>query len=221
MTSRFLSGSTTPDVAGRDRNGGAPIHSNVADNLGMGPVAVLVPVKAFTEAKLRLAPALDAGQRHALARAMATRVLGAAGTLPVAVVCDDTEVATWARDHHALVVWEPERGLNRAVEAGVDRLAAEGAARVIVAHADLALARDLAWVGAFAGVTLVPDRRDDGTNVACVPVARGFTFSYGPGSFARHGAEARRLGLALRVVREPQLGRDVDLPSDLAVTAAT
>ncbi len=185
----------------------------------MGPVAVLLPVKAFNDAKLRLAPALDPAQRRALARAMATHVLKAARTLPVAVVCDDTEVATWARDHHALVVWEPERGLNRAVEAGVDRLAAEGARRVVVAHADLALAGDLGWVAAFGDVTLVPDSRDDGTNVACVPVGRGFTFSYGPGSFARHAVEARRLGLALRVVREPRLGRDVDLPSDLALTS--
>jgi 2-phospho-L-lactate guanylyltransferase len=186
----------------------------------MGPVAVLLPVKAFAEAKLRLAPALDPAARRMLARAMATHVLKAAGDLPVAVVCDDTEVASWARDHHALVVWEPERGLNRAVEAGVDRLGNEGARRVVVAHADLALARDLAWVGAFAGVTLVPDSRDDGTNVACVPAGCGFTFSYGPGSFSRHGAEARRLGLALRVVREPRLGRDIDLPSDLALTRA-
>ncbi len=185
----------------------------------MGPVAVLLPVKAFSDAKLRLASALDPAQRRALARAMATHVLEAAQDLPVAVVCDDTEVADWARGHHALVVWEPERGLNRAVEAGVERLATEGARRVVVAHADLALAGDLGWVGAFADITLVPDSRDDGTNVACVPVGVGFTFSYGPGSFARHSAEARRLGLALRVVREPRLGRDVDLPSDLALTS--
>jgi len=186
----------------------------------MGPVAVLLPVKAFADAKVRLAPALDPTQRRALARTMATHVLEAARGLPIAVVCDDTEVAAWARDHHALVVWEPERGLNRAVEAGVNRLGDEGARRVIVAHADLALARDLAWVGSFAGVTLVPDSRDDGTNVVCVPAGSGFTFSYGPGSFARHGAEARRLDLSLRVVREPRLGRDVDLPSDLALTRA-
>jgi len=186
----------------------------------MGPVAVLLPVKAFADAKLRLAPALDPVQRRALARAMATQVLQAAAPLPVAVVCDDPEVAAWARDRHALVVWEPERGLNRAVEAGVHRLAAEGARRVVVAHADLVLARDLAWVGAFMGVTLVPDSRDDGTNVACVPVDAGFAFSYGPGSFARHADEVRRLGLGLRVVREPRLGRDVDLPSDLVLTTS-
>ena len=59
-------------------------------------MAVLVPVKAFHQAKLRLAPALDQAQRAALAREMATNVVRAAGDLPVAVVCDDDEVAAWA-----------------------------------------------------------------------------------------------------------------------------
>ena len=190
------------------------------ESLGLGPVAVLLPVKSFADAKLRLAPALAPAARRDLARTMATHVLACAATLPVAVVCDDREVASWARDHGALVVWEPERGLNRAVEAGVARLASEGARRVIVAHADLANASNLAWVGRFAGVTLVPDHRDNGTNVVCVPAGSGFTFSYGPGSFARHAAEAHRLGLALRVVREPLLGHDVDLPSDLLAAMA-
>jgi 2-phospho-L-lactate guanylyltransferase len=180
-----------------------------------GPVAVLVPVKTFSEAKLRLAPALDPAHRAELARAMATQVVTSAAPLPTAVVCDDAEVAEWARDLGALVVWEPERGLNRAVEAGVARLAAGGARRVVVAHADLPRARHLAWVARFAGVTLVPDHHDNGTNVICVPGHAGFTFSYGPGSFARHGAEAHRLGLPLRVVREPSLSHDVDLPADL------
>ena len=182
---------------------------------GLGPVAVLVPVKAFAEAKLRLAPALDPAHRAELARAMATHVVNSATPLPVAVVCDEAEVATWARDMGALVVWEPERGLNRAVEAGVARLAADGAERVVVAHADLPQAGRLAWVARFAGVTIVPDHRDNGTTVVCVPGRAGFTFSYGPGSFTRHGAEAHRLGLPLRVVREPSLSHDVDLPADL------
>lgn len=185
--------------------------------LGIGPVAVVVPVKSFGQAKLRLAPAVDPAGRAALARAMATHVVRCAAPLAVAVVCDDAEVAAWARDLGALVVWEPERGLNRAVEAGVDRLGAAGARRVVVAHADLPGADHLDRVGAFPGVTLVPDHRDDGTNVACVPVGSGFTFSYGPGSFARHAAEARRLGLGLRVVREPALVHDVDVPADLAL----
>ncbi len=178
---------------------------------------VLVPVKAFGAAKARLAPTLDAAGREALARAMAARVLAAADPLPVAVVCDDAEVARWAADHGALVLPEPGRGLNGAVEAGVERLAAAGAFEVLVAHADLPFAHDVAQLAGFEGVTLVPDRHDDGTNVACVPTRAGFRFHYGPGSFARHRAEARRLGLRCRVVRDPELTWDVDVPGDIPV----
>jgi 2-phospho-L-lactate guanylyltransferase len=141
--------------------------------------------------------------------------LAAAAGLTIAVVCDDAEVAVWAASHGAIVLAEPGRGLNGAVAAGVSQLAAAGARQVIVAHADLPLATDLAWVAHFAGVTLVPDRRRDGTNVACVPAHAGFEFAYGPGSFERHVAEARRLDLPLRVVSEPLLAWDVDVPADL------
>ena len=185
-------------------------------NLLLGPVAVLVPVKAFAEAKVRLAPALPPAERAALARAMAEQVVRAGRPLPTAVVCDDVGVADWARNLGVLVVWEPGRGLNGAVEAGVDQLGRLGVEQVVVAHADLPLATSLAWVARFAGVTLVPDRADDGTNVACVPTAAGFRFAYGPGSFARHCAETRRLGLPLRIVHEPSLSWDVDVPADLA-----
>jgi 2-phospho-L-lactate/phosphoenolpyruvate guanylyltransferase len=186
-----------------------------AGRLLLGPVAVLVPVKSFAEAKVRLAPALDPDERAALARAMAERVLAAAGRLPAAVVCDDREVADWARGLGVLVVWEPGRGLNGAVEAGVAQLRSLGVEKVVVAHADLPMASDLVWVADYDGVTLVPDRYDDGTNVMCVPADAGFRFSYGPGSFARHQAEAERLELPVRVVHEPSLGWDVDVPADL------
>jgi 2-phospho-L-lactate guanylyltransferase len=176
---------------------------------------VLIPVKAFGAAKARLAPSLDAAGRDALARAMAQGVLAAAGALPVAVVCDDPEVARWAMLHGAMVLPEPGRGLNGAVEAGVERLGAAGATEVLVAHADLPFAHDVTQLAGFIGVTLVPDRRDDGTNVVCVPTGGGFRFHYGPGSFHRHRAEAERLGLAYRVVRDPELTWDVDVPEDI------
>lgn len=178
-------------------------------------------MKAFADAKVRLAPALAPGRRAALAQAMAERVLAAAAPLPTAVVCDDAEVAGWAAAHGAIVLAEPGRGLNGAVEAGVEQLAAAGARQVIVAHADLPLATDLEWVAWFkAGVTLVPDRRRDGTNVICVPTRAGFRFSYGPGSFDAHWAEARRLDLPVRIVAEPLLAWDVDVPADLDYAVA-
>jgi 2-phospho-L-lactate guanylyltransferase len=183
--------------------------------------AVLVPVKAFTEAKGRLAAALPGPERARLAEAMAERVLAACGGLPTAVVCDDERVAEWAVEHGAQVVWEPGRGLNGAVEAGVAWLAAKGVARVVVAHADLPRAAGLAALAAGEGVTLVPDQREDGTNVATIPSMAGFRFAYGPGSFARHRTEAARLGLALTIVHDPLLAYDVDVPTDLAGLAGT
>lgn len=177
--------------------------------------AVLVPVKAFHRAKLRLAPALSPERRRHLARSMATQVVKSAAGLPVAVVCDDAVVARWAADLGALVVWEPGRGLNLAVARGVARLAELGVGRVVVAAGDLPLATDLRWVADFAGITLVPDRRQDGTNVIGLPAVPAFPFSYGPGSFARHLELSRAMGGPVRVVHSAPLAWDVDLPEDL------
>jgi 2-phospho-L-lactate/phosphoenolpyruvate guanylyltransferase len=176
---------------------------------------VLVPVKSFALAKRRLHRAMDADQRAELARAMADRVVSAAFPLPVAVVCDDNAVAEWARERGALVVWEPGRGLNGAVEAGVDHLRTGGVLEVVVAHADLPRADDLAGVRGLGGVAIVSDRYGNGTNVMALPTGCGFQFSYGPGSFARHGAEALRLGLHVEVLDRPDLAWDVDEPADV------
>jgi 2-phospho-L-lactate guanylyltransferase len=183
--------------------------------LGLGPRAVLVPIKAFHEAKGRLDRALSPSERAALARSMATRVLEAAAPLPVAVVCDDNDVADWARERGALVVWEPGRGLNGAVEAGVDHLRRAGVTHVTVSHADLPRASRIAEVGTAPGITLVPDRFGNGTNVIALPTDAGFRFTYGPGSFARHRAEAGRIGLPVRVLDLPDLAWDVDEPGDM------
>jgi 2-phospho-L-lactate guanylyltransferase len=178
-------------------------------------VAVLLPVKAFAAAKARLADVLDGPGRARLAREMADRVVAAAGGLPVTVACDDDEVAVWAGERGAAVAWTPGLGLNGAVTAGVEALRVAGARRVIVAHADLPYATDLTVAAGTSGIVAVPDRRDDGTNVLGLPTDAGFVFAYGPGSFARHCAEAERLGLDLTVLRPPDLTWDVDVPADL------
>ena len=202
-----------------DRVAEPEVHRPDPD-LGLGQRAVLVPIKAFHEAKGRLDHALTASERSALARSMAAQVLEAAAPLPVAVVCDDLDVADWARARGALVVWEPGRGLNGAVEAGVDALRDAGVTQVTVSHADLPRATGLAEVGDAPGITLVPDRYGNGTNVIALPVDTGFRFSYGPGSFARHRAEAERVGLAVRVLDLPDLAWDIDEPADVVPVTA-
>jgi 2-phospho-L-lactate guanylyltransferase len=180
---------------------------------------VLVPVKAFADAKVRLAPALDPTRRATLARTMATGVVRAAGDLAVWVVCDDDDVAEWAAGVGAAVLWMPRRGLNLAVTEGVAALAAAGVTRVVVCHADLPAATRLDHLvppePAAPTMVVVPDRRRDGTNVVSLPTTCGFRFAYGAGSFERHLIEARRLGLDIEVVDDPGLSWDVDVPEDL------
>jgi 2-phospho-L-lactate guanylyltransferase len=177
--------------------------------------ALLVPVKSFAEAKHRLESALSPAARADLARRLAAIVLAAASDLDKFVACDDGQVADWAIRQGAFVLWTPGLGLSGAVNTGVAHLSTVGYDTVVVAHADLPLVTTFEDFAHDGAITLAPDWRDDGTNVAAVPAAAGFRFSYGPASFTRHQAEANRLGLPLVIVRDERLGSDVDLPSDL------
>lgn len=177
---------------------------------------VLVPVKRFADAKARLAPVLTPAQREQLARWTAERVLAAAGELPVFVACDDEGVAEWAVAHGATVLWHPGVGLNAAVNNSLADLRDRGVAHVVVAHGDLPRARTLDAAIIPDMLTLVPDARDDGTNVAALPTSMSFEFSYGAASFRRHLTAAVAAGLPVAVRRDPLLAIDIDTPSDLA-----
>jgi 2-phospho-L-lactate guanylyltransferase len=177
---------------------------------------VLVPVKAFADAKARLAGALSPSDRQALARWTAARVIAAAGEAPVFVVCDDDDVAEFARSHGAEVLWQPGVGLNAAVSRGVAALRERGVSHVVVAHGDLPLPAGLLDASIGNAITLVPDNAGDGTNVICVPTAVPFEFAYGAASFRRHLSHALTLGVAVAVRHDALLGIDIDVPSDLS-----
>ena len=176
---------------------------------------VLVPVKAFADAKARLASVLGDAERERLARWTSARVLAAAGELPTYVACDDEQVAAWATEHGASILWHPGVGLNAAVNDSVAELRDAGVTDVIVAHGDLPRAYSFAAVAQPDTLTLVTDRHGDGTNVIAVPTDMPFRFSYGPGSFQRHLESAIAAGLSVRVRRDPLLALDIDTPSDL------
>lgn len=189
--------------------------SNSAPRSAPRSTAVLIPVKSFDLAKGRLADALDPTERAELARSMAESVVAAARPLPTYVVCGADDVAAWATDNGAEVIHFEPPGLNPAVAHGAAMLAERGFDHLIVAHGDLPLVRELAWLANFDGVTIAADRRGDGTNVLALPLGTDFGFHYGPGSAKAHRTEARRVGLAHRTIDDPDLGWDVDTPDDL------
>lgn len=177
--------------------------------------AVLVPIKAFRNAKGRLAPSVSPAARADLARMMAARVLDAARPFAPFVVCDDDEVADWAASRGADVLWTPGLGLNGAVDHAATVVAGKGFDHVVVAHGDLPLARTFEHLIGDDLVTLVPDHRLDGTNVQARPASIELPAAYGAGSFRHHLAAAIDRGLEVRVVTDPRLARDVDTIADL------
>jgi 2-phospho-L-lactate guanylyltransferase len=197
----------------------------VPDPSRLARAGVVIPIRAFAVGKARLADTLEPAPRAELAEWMADQVLAAAGPLPVVVVSSADDVRAWGARHDVTVI-DDAGDLDRAAAAGVAWCAGRGLVRAIVAHADLPHA-PVGGLVRFARddaqpiVTVVPCHRDDGTPVIAVPVTPPFPFAYGPGSFRRHVALAHRRGLAVRVVRDAQLGFDVDVPSDLATLTAT
>jgi 2-phospho-L-lactate guanylyltransferase len=183
---------------------------------------VVVPIRTFALANTRLAASLSPDARAALAQRLAEAVVHAAGNAPVVIVTSAPEVTRWAGMLGVEVIADPG-SLDAAAHAGFGALAARDVHRVVVAHADLPFAESFDSVTRDAGspvAVLVPCQRDDGTPVLSVPAHAPIAFAYGPGSFRRHIGAARAAGLAVRVVRDPQLGFDVDTVDDLQVLAA-
>jgi 2-phospho-L-lactate guanylyltransferase len=67
---------------------------------------------------------------------------------------------------------------------------------------------------------VVPSHDRDGTNAVLAAPPDAFPPSFGPGSFARHLAQAKAGGLDCRVVELAGLARDVDEPRDLLALLA-
>ena len=189
------------------------LHSSAA---GAPTTGVVIPIRAFGRGKVRLSAHLDDATRTEAIQRMAEQVVGAAVGLPLAVVSSAPEVRHWARSLGLRLLADPG-SLDGAASAGRRWAHGEGLARVIIAHADLPLARSFDSVrsaGDTCAIVAVPCHRGDGTTVLSVPAGVAFRFAYGPGSFRRHEAEAHRLGLPFSAVHDRELSFDVDFPED-------
>ena len=185
-----------------------------APSLRVVDLAALIPVKSFRAAKARLAGVLTDEERARLARAMATRVVEAARPLPTFVACDHDEVASFAEELGATVLWGPGLGLNGAVDHGVSTVAGKGFDHVVIAHGDLPLASDLGGLARPGEIVIVPDRRRDGTNVLARPCGLMLPAAYGPGSFRSHYRAAVATGARVTVRIDRRLAIDIDTLAD-------
>jgi 2-phospho-L-lactate guanylyltransferase len=139
--------------------------------------------------------------------------------MPTVVATADHDVVDWARARSVPALATGGESLDADATEAIDFLADHGVGAALIAHADLPRAQRLDHLVRSGTVVLVPDRAEDGTNVCLVPTDAGFRFAYGPGSFARHRAEAERLGLEVEIVVDDDLALDVDEPGHLAAAS--
>lgn len=177
---------------------------------------ILIPIKAFSKAKMRLSPELDGKAREQLARKMAAHVVTIAknATEDIFVVCEDESVAKWAKGLDVEIIWSEGCDLNASIELSAKTLLADYA-EMIVAHSDLPEVKDFGSMLGDSAISLAPDRHKDGTNVLRVPLNAGFKFHYGKNSFELHLKEAKRLSLEVEVVERADLALDIDVVEDL------
>jgi 2-phospho-L-lactate guanylyltransferase len=185
----------------------------------------IIPVKASPESKSRLAGVLDAPARAALVDAMLERVIEAALNARNIARVALLGAPRTAPPADVELLAEPGQGLNAAAAFAFSEVAARGASRVVFIHGDLPTvsARELELLAAAPSgeIAIAPDRHGAGTNALSLPLphAQGFSFAFGPDSFALHMAEAERRGLKVEEIHSPGLARDVDEPEDLADAA--
>ncbi len=195
---------------------------------------LIVPAKAFSRGKSRLAPVLDAAARRGLSRRFLDQTLRTAlQILPPADIVAISDGAD-AREHACAlgitVLAQSGRGLNQALDQARDAARAEHVQVLLVLPSDLPFLSpdDITAVidaGEGAGTeggpfVIARDRSCRGTNALLLPVASDFRFSFGPDSAVAHIAEAQRCGHSPCIMDRPGIAFDVDTPSDYSAYAA-
>ena len=188
---------------------------------------LLIPVKDLSLAKQRLATLMTQAERTRLAGALLERTLavaaGARGADRVAVVTLYPPAIALAERYGMEVIVEQEQiSESASVDFGAREAAGRGASAVLRLPIDLPLvtAADIDEIfdadRPAPSVVIVPSRDGTGTNALLRRPPDLFASHFGPGSLARHLAEAERTGAGCRILHLPRIALDIDDPEDLA-----
>ncbi len=187
------------------------------------PVTALVPIKTRGAGKTRLAQHLSPNKRLQLVRDMLNHVLNCLQQIPA---IERVVVLSPERDQLAAdveVMADAGWDLNSSLTLAVTQLRHQGAGRILIVPADLAMLQvdDVqALLSAAKGHPLViaPSADEQGTNALMLPAPNGqlpFRFRFGENSYRAHQREAKRLQLDYRCIKRAGLGFDVDTGGDL------
>jgi 2-phospho-L-lactate guanylyltransferase len=188
--------------------------------------AILLPVKDLNHAKKRMLDVLSPEERFGLAHAMVEDVVRALRGVRLAekifVVTNYPPVMDAAEENG----WEILREERQVSESdSVDyasRICERRGVRALLRlPLDLPLvqsadAEELLAIDCSApGLVIVPSRDGTGTNAMLRTPPTLFPSHFGPGSFAKHLAEAQNAGAKIFIRRNPRLEMDVDDAADL------
>ncbi|MBX3577492.1 MAG: coenzyme F420-0:L-glutamate ligase [Rhizobiaceae bacterium] len=189
-------------------------------------LAVAILMKDPAQAKTRLKPVLGSDARERLALLMFENTLDHFLRLParLAVVTPSDRIAGIARARGAAAVIEDGNGIDAAAEAARRWALAEGAASLLVVHADIPTLDESEIATLLdAGNTravVIGESIDGGTNAILLTPPDAIGFRFGPSSAAAHEAAARSAGRTVARLRLPFLSRDLDTPDDLRAFAS-
>jgi 2-phospho-L-lactate guanylyltransferase len=186
----------------------------------------IIPVKETRGAKQRLAPALSAPLRQALALAMLEDVLeaiaGVRGLGGTTLVTVDPQAKMLAHRYGMATIADGAHdGHTGAVNAGARYLVAQGRATLLTLPGDLPLVTSaeieqlIAAHGPAPAFTIAPAHDDLGSNAILMSPPRAVPLRFGEDSYFPHLAAARAQGIAPCVVRLPGIAFDIDNPQDL------
>ena len=188
---------------------------------------ILIPVKDLTRAKQRLAALMTQAERTQLAWAMLENTFAAAAQTRtidrIAVVTLYEPTIALAEKFGMEVILEREQiSESASVDFGSQELLRRGAEAVLRLPIDLPLitAEDIEQILACDRPTpsavIVPSHEGTGTNAILRRPPALFPSHFGPGSLAKHQAEAERLNVPCSLLNLPRIALDIDEPADLA-----
>ncbi len=185
---------------------------------------IILPVKAFRDAKLRLAGVLSPQQRAQLSRLMLEDLLYTLHTSDVVegvtLISSDQSVQVLADRYKAeFLLTDKDSGYSEDAMQAISTVSAGHIDKIAIIPADipqLGLA-DLSRLDQLhdAGLTLCPAVVDGGTNGVLFSPPLPISLVFGVDSLSKYCDEVERCGIPVNIVKITGLERDVDRPADL------
>jgi 2-phospho-L-lactate guanylyltransferase len=192
--------------------------------------ALLLPIKDLRQAKQRLAPLLNPEERVGFAQAMLgdtiRAVRGVRRADKIFVVTNYPPAIEAARENGwELLCEEQQISESVSVDAASRHCVDCGITSLLRLPLDVPLVQSgdidelLAVECAAPALVIVPSRDGTGTNAILRTPPALFPSHFGTGSFAKHCAEAQRVGAKIVIRRNVRLEMDVDDEGDLRTLA--